>query len=81
MQTISPTGEILAIPAMVGTTVAVAPQDSVPLITEDVASVPANPLRAPYNPRPRYDLNALGLPRSLLLYERSWSPAPLPEGS
>ncbi len=79
MQTISPTGEILAIPAMVGTTVAVAPQDSVPLITEDVASVPEP--RAPYNPRPRYDPNALGLPRSLLLYERSWSPAPPPEGS
>lgn len=79
MQTISPTGEILAIPAMVGTTVAVAPQDSVPLITEDVASVPEP--RARFNPRPRYDPNALGLPRSLLLYERSWSPAPPLEGS
>ncbi len=75
VQTISPTGEILAIPAMVGTTVAVAPQDSVPLITEDVASVPANPVRTPYRTRPGYDPNAPGLPRSLLLYDRSWLPA------
>ena len=82
MQTISPTGEILAIPAMVGTTIAVAP-DRVPLITEDIASVPANVAptpKDPYDPLAHYNPNARGDPRDLLLYGRTWRPA-APEGS
>ncbi len=77
MQTISPTGEILTIPAMVGTRVAVAPQQGVPLITEeDVADAdgPATTAAVPrvgYDPLTHYDPSATGRPRTLLLYDRN----------
>lgn len=83
MQTISPSGEILSIPAMVGTTVAVAPQ-GVPLITEeDAAGAPTAAAATPrnrYNPLSHYDPTASGQPRTLLLYERN-ARTGKPEGS
>jgi hypothetical protein len=83
MQTISPSGEIMVIPAMVGTTVAVAPR-GVPLITEeDDAGAPtatAVTPRAGYSPLSHYDPTASGRPRSLLLYERKVHTGK-PEGS
>ena len=86
MQTISPTGEILTIPAMVGTTVAVAPRQGVPLITEEeeyVADGPVSTAAAPrvgYDPLTHYDPSATGQPRSLLLYDRKVQTGK-PEGS
>jgi hypothetical protein len=83
MQTISPSGEIMVIPAMVGTTVAVAPQ-GVPLITEeDNAGAPTTAATTPrtgYNPLSHYDPTASGRPRSLLLYGRKVNTGK-PEGS
>lgn len=82
MQTISPTGEVLTIPAMVGTTVVVALQQGVPLITEEdaagagAAAVP----RTGYDPLTHYDPSATGRPRSLLLYDRKVRTGK-PEGS
>ncbi len=81
MQTISPSGEIIAIPAMVGTTVAVAPR-GVPLITEEDAAPTAAAARprTGYNPLAHYDPTASGQPRSLLLYENN-TRSGKPEGS
>lgn len=72
METISPTGEIVAVPAMVGSTVAVAPGGRIPLVTEDVGDVPAEavPYQGSYTPLTHYDPNASDRPRSLLLYEK-----------
>jgi hypothetical protein len=72
METISPTGEIVAVPAMVGSTVAVAPGGRIPLVTEDVRDVPAEsvPYQGSYTPLTHYDPNASDLPRSLLLYDK-----------
>ncbi len=71
METISPTGEVVAVPAMVGSTVAVAPGGRIPLVTEDVADVPAKavPYQGSYTPLTHYDPNASGRPRSLLRYQ------------
>lgn len=72
METISPTGEIVAVPAMVGSTVAVAPGGQIPLVTEDVADVPAQavPYQGSYTPLTHYDPNASGRPRSLLRFKK-----------
>ena len=71
METVSPTGEIVAVPAMVGSTVAVAPGGRIPLVTEDVGNVPAEavPYQGSYTPLTHYDPNASGRPRSLLRYK------------
>lgn len=76
IQTISPTGEVIAIPAMVGTTVAVVPEEArIPLVTEEAAAAPRPvPIQGSYTPLTHYDPNARGLPRNLLLYERSFAP-------
>lgn len=77
IQTISPSGEVIAVPAMVGTTVAVVPEESrVPLVTEEApeASPRPVPIQGSYTPLTHYDPNARGLPRNLLLYERSFAP-------
>ncbi|UCH73571.1 MAG: hypothetical protein JSU82_14705 [Rhodospirillales bacterium] len=68
MEMISPSGEVLTVPAMVGSRVAVAPGGRIPLITEDVGNVPAQavPYQGSYTPLPHYDPNASGQPRSLL---------------
>lgn len=68
METISPSGEVVAVPAMVGSTVAVAPGGRIPLVTEDVGNVPvqAVPYQGSYTPLTHYDPNASGRPRSLL---------------
>jgi hypothetical protein len=72
METISPTGEIVAVPAMVGSTVAVAPGGRIPLVTEEVGDVPAQsvPYQGSYTPLTHYDPNASDRPRSLLLYDK-----------
>ncbi len=72
METISPTGEIVAVPAMVGSTVAVAPGGRIPLVTEDVRDVPSEsvPYQGSYTPLTHYDPNATNRPRSLLLYDK-----------
>ena len=72
METISPTGEIVAVPAMVGSTVAVAPGGRIPLVTEDVRGVPAEsvPYQGTYTPLQHYDPNASDRPRSLLLFDK-----------
>lgn len=69
VQAISPTGEILYIPAMVGTIVAIVPE-RVPLITEEDAPPLPKPT-GPYNPLTHYDPNANGNPRNLLLHDRA----------
>lgn len=76
IQTISPTGEVIAIPAMVGTTVAVVPEEArVPLVTEEPPTAPRPvPIQGSYTPLTHYDPNARGLPRNLLLYGRSFGP-------
>lgn len=72
METISPSGEVVAVPAMVGSTVAVAPGGRIPLVTEDVTDVPAEsvPYQGAYTPLTHYDPNASGRPRNLLLYDK-----------
>lgn len=72
VQAISPTGEILFIPAMVGTTVAIVPEQ-VQLITEDAPPPPPEPT-GPYDPLTHYDPNASGEPKDLLLYDRAVRP-------
>lgn len=76
METISPTGEVVAVPAMVGSTVAVAPSGQIPLVTEEVGDVPTQPVpyQGSYTPLTHYDPNATGLPRNLLLYDRRSRP-------
>lgn len=77
METISPTGEVVAVPAMVGSTVAVAPGGQIPLVTEDVVNVPAEavPYQGSYTPLSHYDPNATGRPKDLLRYGKPPSPA------
>lgn len=77
METISPTGEVVAVPAMVGTTVAVAPGGQIPLVTEDVGDVPAEavPYQGNYSPLTHYDPNATGRPKNLLRFGRKQPPA------
>lgn len=70
IQAISPTGEILYIPAMIGTLVAIVPE-RVPLITEEAAPPPPKPT-GPYDPLTHYDPNANGDPKDLLLYDRAF---------
>ena len=77
IQTISPSGEVIAVPAMVGTTVAVVPEENrVPLVTEETPEAPPQPvpIQGSYTPLTHYDPNASGLPRDLLLYDRSFVP-------
>lgn len=97
IRTISPTGEVVAVPAMVGTTVAVVPEDSrIPLVTEEGAEAAtasaaggsadgaaangaaangrAVPIQGSYTPLTHYDPTATGLPRDLLLYDRTFGP-------
>ena len=92
IRTISPTGEVVAVPAMVGTTVAVVPEESrIPLVTEEgagAATVSAAggsadgaaadgrvvPIQGSYTPLTHYDPTATGLPRDLLLYDRTFGP-------
>lgn len=73
MEMITPTGEVLKIPAMVGSTVAVAPSGRVPLVTDDLADIPAEvvPYQGAYTPLPHYDPNASGQPRSLLRLKKT----------
>jgi len=73
MQAISPSGELLVIPAMVGTTVAI--ERRIPLVTENVAEMPAEAVSGA-TPMSLYDLNANGVPRNLLLYPASAQPRP-----
>jgi hypothetical protein len=70
METISPSGEVVSVPAMVGSSVAVAPGGRIPLVTEDVGNVPAEavPYQGSYTPLTHYDPNATTQPRSLLRY-------------
>jgi len=72
MQTISPTGEVLVVPAMVGSHVAVAPDSNIPLITEA-----GDGFQGAHSPLTHYDPNATGRPRNLLLYDRKANPKPL----
>ena len=73
METISPTGEVLVVPAMVGSHVAVSPDSNIPLITEE-----GEAFQGAHSPLPHYDPNASGRPRSLLLYDKKKaSPKPL----
>ena len=64
MQTISPNGEVLVVPAQVGSHVAVAP-DSIPLVTEE-----GDGFQGSYSPLTHYDPNASGRPTNLLLYDQ-----------
>jgi hypothetical protein len=75
MQTISPTGEVLVVPAMVGSHVAVAPDSNIPLITED-----GDGFQGVHSPLTHYDPNATGRPRNLLLYDRKANPKSLNGG-
>lgn len=72
MQTISPTGEVLVVPAMVGSHVAVSPDSKIPLITEE-----GDAFQGAHSPLTHYDPNATGRPRNLLLYDRKANPKPL----
>ncbi len=72
METISPNGEVLVVPAMVGSHVAVSPDSKIPLITEE-----GDAFQGAYSPLTHYDPNASGRPRNLLLYDRKASPKPL----
>ena len=72
MQTISPTGEVLVVPAMVGSHVAVSPDSKIPLITEG-----GDGFQGAHSPLTHYDPNASGRPRNLLLYEKKASPKSL----
>jgi hypothetical protein len=64
METISPNGEVLVVPAQVGSHVAVAP-DSIPLVTEE-----GDGFQGSYSPLTHYDPNASGRPTNLLLYDQ-----------
>jgi hypothetical protein len=72
MQTISPTGEVLVIPAMVGSHVAVSQDSEIPLITED-----GDGFQGDHSPLTHYDPNATGRPRNLLLYDSKAKPKSL----
>lgn len=72
METISPTGEVLVVPAMVGSHVAVSPDSNIPLITEE-----GEAFQGAHSPLTHYDPNATGRPRNLLLYDRKANPKPL----
>lgn len=75
MQTIAPNGDVVVVPAMVGSHVAVASEGQIPLITEDTAKTES--VQAQHSPLPHYDPNAGGLPRNLLLYDRNLPRKPL----
>ena len=75
METISPTGEVLVVPAMVGTHVAVSTDSEIPLITEE-----GDGFQALHSPITHYDPNATGRPRNLLLYDRQANPRSLNGG-
>lgn len=75
METISPTGEVLVVPAMVGSHVAVSPDSNIPLITEE-----GEAFQGAHSPLTHYDPNATGRPRNLLLYDRKAGPKPLNGG-
>lgn len=64
METISPNGEVLVVPAQVGSHVAVAP-DAIPLVTEE-----GDGYQGAYSPLTHYDPNASGRPTNLLLYDQ-----------
>lgn len=64
METISPNGEVLVVPAQVGSHVAVAP-DAIPLVTEE-----GDGFQGSYSPLTHYDPNASGRPTNLLLYDQ-----------
>lgn len=70
METISPSGEVMVVPAMVGTHVAVTADSNIPLITEKPE---ADGYQAEYSPLTHYDPNASGRPRNLLLYDSKGS--------
>lgn len=63
METISPNGEVLVVPAMVGSHVAVS--SDIPLVTEE-----GDGFQGAYSPLTHYDPNASGRPTNLLLYDR-----------
>lgn len=72
MQTISPSGEVLVVPAMVGSHVAVSPDNNIPLITEE-----GDGFQGDHSPLTHYDPNASGRPRNLLLYDKKSGPKSL----
>jgi len=82
MEIISPSGEVLTVPAMVGSTVAVGPAGRIPLVTEDVGEVQAGtvPYQGDYTPLPHYDPNASGQPRSLLRLRKTSGGPPVNGG-
>jgi hypothetical protein len=67
METIAPNGDVVVVPAMVGSHVAVASEGEIPLITEDAGNEVS--VQARHSPLTHYDPNASGLPRNLLLYD------------
>lgn len=75
METITPTGEVLVVPAMVGSHVAVTQDSNIPLITEE-----GEAFQGAHSPLTHYDPNASGRPRDLLLYDKKASPKPLNGG-
>lgn len=66
METITPSGDVLVVPAMVGAHVAVTADSNIPLITEEPE---ADGYQGEYSPLTHYDPNASGRPRNLLLYD------------
>jgi hypothetical protein len=72
METISPNGDVLVVPAMVGSHVAVSSDGNIPLVTEE-----GDGFQGAYSPLTHYDPNATGKPRNLLLYDRKSRPKPL----
>lgn len=72
METISPSGEVLVVPAMVGSHVAVSSEGSIPLVTEE-----GDGFQGTYSPLTHYDPNATGRPTNLLLYDRKVNRKPL----
>jgi len=82
MEIVTPTGEVLTVPAMVGSTVAVGPAGRIPLVTEDVGEMSAGavPYQGDYTPLPHYDPNASGQPRSLLRLRKTSGGPPVNGG-
>jgi hypothetical protein len=78
METIAPNGDVVVVPAMVGSHVAVASEGEIPLITEDAGD--AGSVQARHSPLTHYDPNASGLPRNLLLYDLKLPRKPLNGG-
>lgn len=75
METISPTGEVLVVPAMVGSHVAVSAETEIPLVTEE-----GDGFQALHSPLTHYDPDASGRPRNLLLYDSKATPKSLNGG-